>query len=110
MIQPRYILKRIRGIQYKEMFRVVKRVAKKSGRLKTAVFFDMIGCIIKHETGFSDYEVDGLYAMSEADRARYLSIGRNNRLTTMLNAAEGREYMENKVLFNTKFASFLKRD
>lgn len=109
MISPGYIIKRIKTSNYKEMFAVAKRVSKKTGRSFLWVMRDMLGCIAKHETGYMHYEIYKMYEMTESERARFLTVGRNNRLVVAMNDQEDAKILDDKIRFNERYDKYLKR-
>ena len=110
MINPKFALRKIRSVNYKAMFASVRRVSKETGKPSVAVLADLLGCIAHHECGYVDYEDLEMYRMTEAERRKVLTIGRNLRLCRRLNADDSLYKIEDKAAFNRLFADFIRRD
>ena len=110
MINPKFAYRKIKSVNYKEMFATIKRVSKKTGKSVVSVTADLLGCIVRHEGGYVDYEDLEMYDMTEAERAKVLTIGKNLRLCRRLNNNEDLHEIEDKASFNRIFGGFLRRD
>ena len=61
----KFLLARIAGLNWKQMFRKIDEVHEKSGRSKLFIFFDMVWCGLRYQAGYMDYwlfERPGVYA------------------------------------------------
>jgi len=110
MINLKFMFERIGNVDYKAVFKLAARVSRLTGRNIVSVLIDIANCIMKHGSGYIDYEAYELYNMNEEQRADFLTLGRNHQMVKDLNQAEYRPYFEDKALFNEKFSKYLKRD
>jgi len=106
----RYVLKRIKGMDYKKFFETVSFVHEKCGKPKIVIFFDMIGCGFKYQAGYMDYQLFEMYNMNASERRTIITRGINNGFMKKLNNQEYVKYFRDKTLFNRKFDKFLNRD
>lgn len=105
-----FVVKRVFLTDYKAMFRNINMIHQKTGRSKIWLFHDMIGCALKHSAGHVDYEQFEMYNMTDAQRATYLTRGRNNAIVKKYNNAAYNHIIHNKDEFNLHFNEYLKRD
>lgn len=105
-----FIVKRIFGMDYRAMFQNIALIHKKTGRSRIWLFQDMIRCTMKHGSGHIDYEQFEMYNMTEAQRATYLTRGRNNAIVKQYNDPAYNHIVHNKDEFNAHFDKYLKRD
>ena len=110
MISPKFAWRKIKSVNYKEMYESIRRVSKKTKRPFVLVAADFCSCILKHECGYIDYEDLEMYDMTEEERAKVLTIGRNLKLCHRLNSDKDRHLIENKVSFNNYFNDYLGRE
>lgn len=105
-----FIIKRILGMDYKAMFQNISAIHKKTGHSRVWLFQDMIRCTMKHGSGHIDYEQFEMYNMTDAQRATYLTRGRNNAIVKQYNDPAYNHIVHNKDEFNAHFDKYLKRD
>lgn len=105
-----YLFKRICEMDFKAMFKTAKRVSKVNKVSAIGVLIDIIRCGLKYMAGYVDYEVFGFYNLNKAQRETIITRGINNRFVATLNDKELANTLDNKLLFNQRFDSFLKRD
>lgn len=110
MRKVRYLFKRILGMNYKNFFKTIKRIAKKEHKLSIYVFFDVIRCGLLHQAGYVDYEFYNMINLSHSERKQVMTRGRNNNYVYRLNSKEHYHYFDNKNEFNEKFEKYLNRD
>lgn len=106
----RFIIKRIFGMNHKAMLENVDRLHEKTGRSKLWLLQDMIRCTMKHGSGHIDYEQFEMYNMTDAQRATYLTRGRNNAIVKQYNDQSYNHIVHNKDEFNAHFDKYLHRD
>lgn len=105
-----YIFKRICEMNFSSMFKTARRIAKANHKSSIIVLIDIIYCGLKYMAGYVDYEVFEFYKLSKSQRETIITRGINNRFVAMLNDKKLSETLDNKLLFNERFNSFLKRD
>lgn len=110
MKKNKYIIKRICKMNFIAMFKTAKRICKSNNASFFIVLFDIIYCGLKYMAGYVDYEVFGFYSLSKEQRKSIITRGINNRFVSVLNDKDAANTLDNKLLFNERFNSFLKRD
>ena len=105
-----YILKRLRKMNYKAMNEKIGSIAKKTGKSKAYIFYDMQKCARKHGAGYMDYDLYEMYNLNEEQRKTYITRGRNNDLVRKYCDLSYMHIFENKDEFNKLFSDYLKRD
>lgn len=104
-----YLIKRILQLDYKNLFKTVGRIHKKTklGRMK--LFVDVVKCGLKYGAGYRDYELCEWWNLNAEQRATYVTRGINNRIVSLLNDKEYYHILDNKIEFNNTFGEFLCR-
>lgn len=105
-----FYIRRIKSMHLKDLFHSIEIVHKKSGRSRLWLLQDMLRCTANHGSGHVDYEQFEMYDMTEAQRATYLTCGRNNAIVKQYNDPSYNHFLHNKDEFNARFDSYLKRD
>ena len=104
------IMKRLKHIDFKNLFATADRVAAETGRSKASVIADIFRCYNRHGAGWVDYETFGMYNMTEAERAKVLTIARNSAMVRKLNDMSYAHIFDDKAEFNEVFAKYVRRD
>lgn len=110
MKKIKYLFKRIKGMNFSNMFDTAKEVSKETGKNRFLVLFDIIHCGYKYMAGFVDYKVFKMYNLNEEQRATYITRGVNNNYVKLLNDPEAMKKVDNKLEFNKNYNEFVKRD
>jgi len=110
MGKVKYLLNRIKKMNYKNFLNTVDSVHKKSGKSKINIFFDSINCGIKYQAGYVDYELFEMYKMNHDERKTIITRGINNEIIKKYNKPEFFKYFNDKALFNKKFDKYLNRE
>lgn len=110
MINIKFLIKKLGSVNYSAFMKSAGRVSKLTGTPRIVVFKDIMSCVMKHGSGYVDYEAYEMYNMDEKERSEFLTVGRNNTMVKELNKADFRPYFEDKAIFNDKFSKYLKRD
>lgn len=105
-----YLLKRIKGMNYKQMFDTIDFVHTKNNKSKISIFFDIIHCGLKYQAGYMDYKIFEMYNLNEEQRKTIITRGINNKIVKKYNNPEYTKYFSNKIEFNKKFNKYLLRD
>ena len=105
-----YLLKRIKGMNYKQMFDTIDFVHTKNNKSKMSIFFDIIHCGLKYQAGYMDYKIFEMYNLNEEQRKTIITRGINNKIVKKYNNPEYTKYFSNKIEFNKKFNKYLLRD
>lgn len=106
----KYMIKRILSMHFGKMFKTARKIAKQNHTLTLLVLIDIIKCGLKYMAGYVDYDVFDFYHLNESQRETMMTRGINNQIVATLNDKDSAKILDNKLLFNNRFNSFLKRD
>lgn len=110
MNKIKYLIRRIREMDFKNMIAQAKVVRKRSGRPVLFTLIDMTYCGFKYLAGYMDYVVFEFYKLKAAQRKTQVTRGINNNLVKELNDKNSWYKFDKKDEFNRIFADCLKRD
>ncbi len=110
MERIKYLLKKIKVCNYKDMIKKANEIHKKRGKLAILIFLDMIYCGIKYGAGYSDYVEFEFDLLSENERKTYLTSELNNRIVKKYNNKAYWHLFQNKGEFNNIFKKYIGRD
>lgn len=110
MKRLKYILKKLRTLDYKNMIYVAGKVSKKTGKIRLFVLLDMIHCALVYGSGYMDYFEFEFYLLNKSERATYITSNVNNIIIKKYNDPKYNYIFDDKAIFNDTFKSFLKRD
>lgn len=106
----KYILKRIKSLDWKKMNEKINSIHRKTGMSRIKILIDMQQCAVKYGAGYMDYDLFEMYNLNAKQRNTYLTRGRNNELVTKYCDKDYLHYFQNKDEFNARFQNYLKRD
>lgn len=106
----KYLIKRLLNMNFKQMFEIIDKVSKKTGKNKYIIFLDIVICGIKYQAGYMDYNLFEMYNLNPKQRKTIITRGINNSLVKKYNNLEYIKYFNNKLLFNKKFNKYLSRE
>lgn len=106
----KYVLTRIKKMNFGNFFKTIEDVHKKSGKARIIIFFDAIICGFKYQAGYVDYQLFEMYKMNSKERRTIVTRGINNDIIKKYNDSAYFKYFNDKALFNQKFDKYLKRD
>ena len=109
MGKVKYLLKRIRKLDYKNMFRIAKKISKKTNKSYIGIILDMVRCGIKYQAGYYDYQEFEFYNLNKKERETYLTRGKNNEIIKRFNDKSKFHIFENKDEMYATFDKFIKR-
>ncbi len=110
MNKLKYIVARIKAMDFKNMIAQAKIVRSRTRRPVVFTLVDMIYCGFKYLAGYMDYVVFEFYKLNSKQRATQVTRGINNELVKTLNKKESWYKFDKKDEFNRIFSDFLKRD
>ena len=110
MKRLKYILKKLRTLDYKNMIYVAGKVSKKTGKIRLFVLLDMIHCALVYGSGYIDYFEFEFYLLNKNERATYITSNVNNNIIKKYNDPKYNYIFDDKAVFNDTFKNFLKRD
>lgn len=106
----KYLIKRVLNLNYKQMLDKINEIHGKTKKNRIYLFFDMIYCGFKYQSGYMDYWLFEMYNLNKKQRETILTRGKNNYLINKYNNKDYTNIFENKDEFLEKFKSFVKRD
>lgn len=109
MEKLKYLLKRIRQLDYKNMFKIAKKISKKTNKNYIGIILDMIRCGIKYQAGYYDYQEFEFYNLNKKERETYLTRGKNNEIVKKFNDQSKFHIFDNKDEMYATFDKFIKR-
>ena len=106
----KYLIKRIMQMDYKNMFRIAKKIGKKINKNYILIILDMVRAGIKYQAGYYDYQEFEFYNLNSKQRETYLTRGKNNQIIKKFNDKSKFHLIDNKDEFYTGYKEFIKRD
>lgn len=110
MEKIKYLIKRIMQMDYKNMFKIAKKISKKIGKNHILIILDMIRVGIKYQAGYYDYQEFEFYNLNKEQRKTYLTRGKNNQIIKKFNDKSKFHLIDNKDEFYKGYKDFIKRD
>ena len=110
MNKLRYLIRRIREMDFKNMIAQAKIVRRRTRKPIIFILVDMIWCGFKYLAGYMDYVVFEFYNLNSKQRKTQVTRGINNQLVKKLNNKDSWYKFDKKDEFNRIFAQFLGRD
>lgn len=110
MEKIKYLIKRIMQMDYKNMFRIAKKISNKTGKNYIWIIIDMIIVGIKYQAGYYDYQEFEFYNLNRNQRKTYLTRGKNNQIIKKFNDKSKFYLIDNKFEFYKGYKEFIKRD
>ena len=98
MKKLRFLIGRIFGMNYKQLFDTVKKVHKVSGKNSVALFFDIIYCGLKYQAGYIDYLNARMDTLNAEERRDVVTRGVNNQYVVKYNDFDYVHYFINKMM------------
>lgn len=110
MEKIKYLIKRIMQMDYKNMFKIAKKISKKINKNYILIILDMIRAGIKYQAGYYDYQEFEFYNLNRKQRKTYLTRGKNNQIIKKFNDKSKFYLIDNKENFYREYKEFIKRD
>ena len=106
----KYLLKRITSMNFKNFFKTINDVHKKTKQNRIYLFFDIIYCGLKYQAGYIDYNLFEMYKMNKYERKTIITRGINNEYIKKYNNPKYMHYFNSKIAFNKEFNKYLNRN
>lgn len=106
----KYLVKRIIHLDYKNMFKIAKKISKKAKKNTLLIVFDMIRCGFKYQAGYYDYQEFEFYNLNKKERETYLTRGKNDAIVRKYNNKDYWYKFDDKIEFNKIFKKYLGRE
>ena len=97
-------------MDYKNFFKIIKKIAKETKKLSFLIFLDIVYTGIKFKAGYMDYYLLKMYEMNDKEKSTYLVRGKNNDLIQKLNKKSDIHILNNKIETNKLLSKYLKRN
>lgn len=110
MKKVRYIFGRIKNMNFKNMFKTIDKIHTLSGKSKVFIFFDMIICALRYQSGYVDYLLFEMWRLNAKERETVLTRGKNNIFVKYYNNKEFNHIFLNNNEFNSVFKDYLNRE
>lgn len=110
MSKLKYLFGRFKNMNFKNMFKTIDDIHKRSNKSKIYIFFDIIRCAIKYQSGYVDYLLFEMWNLNSKERETVLTRGKNNIFVKYYNNKEYNHIFLNKNEFNKVFKDYLNRD
>ncbi len=105
-----YLVKRIIQLDYKNMFKIARKISKKIHKNYILIILDMVKSGLKYQAGYYDYQEFEFYNLSAKQRKTYLTRGKNTEIIRNFNDKSKFHLIDNKDEFYCGFKKFIKRD
>lgn len=92
------------------MSSVIAAVATESGRSRARITADMVWASLRYQAGYLDYQEFEFYRLTGTERRTWITSGSANSIVVIHNQRDYRSQFSDKVLFNTRFQSYLGRE
>ena len=105
-----FLIKRIATLDYKNLMKTAGEVHEASGKSRISAFTDIVKCGMKYQAGYMDYKLFKMYELSDEERAKILTRGKNDAYVRRLNDKEYVGIFSDKAEFNKHFDKYLCRE
>jgi hypothetical protein len=111
MNKIKYLLRVFRKMSFKKMFSTINEINKRTNKSKIYLFFDIINCALRYQSGYVDYLLFEMWNLNHKERETVLTRGKNNIFVKYYNDNKnyGHTFL-NKNEFNEKFNKYLNRE
>ncbi|WP_323617167.1 sugar-transfer associated ATP-grasp domain-containing protein [Erysipelothrix rhusiopathiae] len=106
----KYYFRRLKALDYKNMWRIAGLISKETGKFRLFILFDMIGCSFIYQSGYLDYFEFEFYLLKRAERKTFITGGIANSIIVKYNQKEFRHKFADKSEFNKVFREYIGRD
>lgn len=110
MTKVGYLIKCIKGLDIKNMYKTAKGISKKAKKNSLFILIDMLYCGLRFNAGYNDYREFEFYRISNAKRATYLTRGLNNKIIKQYNDKSMFDLFDDKARFNKEYKNYIGRE
>ena len=110
MNKAMFLVKKIAGMDYANLFRTVRTAHERSGRPSLLLFADIVYCGFRYSAGHTDYLQAEMYDLDSAQRETIITSGVSNSFVAGFNDPQYSHWFHSKAEFNEKFSKYIKRD
>lgn len=108
-MSTKMLFKVIKGMNFKNMLKIVKKISKKTNRNFLIIFFDVVWCGFKYQASYYDYMQFEFYNLKHKERKTFITRGVNNFIIKKYNKKDEWYLFKDKFCFYKKFEKYLKR-
>lgn len=110
MVKIKYYFRRLKALDYKNMWKTAGTISKKTKRFRIVILFDMLLCSVLYQAGYTEYEEYEFYLLNRKERETYMTTGLAHQIIMKYNRSDMRHKFSNKDEFNRVFRDFIGRD
>lgn len=110
MKKLKYLLRVISGMHYKQFFKTIGEISKKTNKSKIYIFIDMLWCALRYGAGYHDYKMYEFYNMKAKNRDTFVTRVRHKKVIMAFNNQEYSDIFDHKNEFDKRFKKYLRRE
>jgi len=110
MSKIKYIFKRLKGLQWKQFWKMACKISKQEHKFVFFICIDMVLSAFLFGAGYMDYFEFEFYLLSYSERKTFLTAALNNKIIAKYNDKSKFYLFSDKVEFNHCFKKFIHRD
>ena len=110
MNKAMFLVKKIAGMDYANLFRTVRTAHERSGKPYPLLFADIVYCGFRYSAGHTDYLQAEMYSLDRSQRESVITSGVSNSFVARFNDPQYSCFFQSKAEFNKKFSRFIRRD
>ncbi len=99
----RYLVSRVRRMDFSKMFDTAKDLHRKTGRSTLWLLYDMVRCALRYGAGYVDYRIAEMYRLTPAQRETVITRAASNRIVAAMNDKAYWHHFDDKSEFNALF-------
>ncbi|MBQ3278314.1 MAG: hypothetical protein IJG94_04035 [Clostridia bacterium] len=109
MPNMQYVLKRMKKMDWKSMWKTTGILKKRSGKSRPWLMGDMLRCAVRYNAGYVDYKIAQMYKLNDEQRSTVITRGISNEIVRRMNPKEYWHYFDDKAEFNAFFKEYIPR-
>lgn len=110
MTKLKYYFRRLKALDYKNMWRVTAEVQKEHKRPRVWILIDMMVCSVLYQAGYLEYQEYEFYLLNHKQRKTFMTTGKAHQIIMKYNQRDHRYKFSDKTAFNDIFKDFIGRD
>ena len=109
MPNMQYVLKRMKKMDWKSMWKTTGILKKRSGKSRPWLMGDMLRCAVRYNAGYVDYKIAQMYKLNDEQRSTVITRGISNEIVRRMNPKEYWHFFDDKAEFNAFFKEYIPR-
>ncbi|WP_040195742.1 sugar-transfer associated ATP-grasp domain-containing protein [Candidatus Soleaferrea massiliensis] len=110
MYKIKTLFRRIKGMSFERMFRIIGQIHEESKLPKVFIFLDMVWCALYYGVGYLDYQVFGFAYVRGKKRHTFMTMNANTLLIRTINNKAFDDLFTDKIKFNKQFHDYIGRE